>query len=96
MKYLPILAMLVIAGGCVRSRATQIYPCATSEALAKAAMVKPGMTRGDLLKIFTIQGGISNRLERTYICAIVLTSRQDSNSRLLADLHRARLDSQWI
>jgi hypothetical protein len=29
--------------------------------------VKQGMTRGDLLKIFTTEGGLSNRWVRTYV-----------------------------
>lgn len=36
--------------------------------------IRPGMTRQDLLKLFTTEGGISNRFERTYIyrrCALI-------------------------
>lgn len=29
--------------------------------------IKPGMTRGDLLRLFTTEGGISTRRERTYV-----------------------------
>jgi hypothetical protein len=29
--------------------------------------IQPGMTRADLLKIFTTQGGISTRFHRTYV-----------------------------
>jgi uncharacterized membrane protein len=29
--------------------------------------IKPGMTREDLLKMFTTEGGLSNRLHRTYV-----------------------------
>ena len=29
--------------------------------------IKPGMTRSDLLKVFTIEGGISMRTQRTYV-----------------------------
>src|ERR1700676_2149804 len=29
--------------------------------------IKPGMTREDLLKVFNTEGGISNRLHRTYV-----------------------------
>ncbi|MEO8726788.1 MAG: hypothetical protein ABI383_11805 [Acidobacteriaceae bacterium] len=29
--------------------------------------VKPGMTRADLLKVFTTEGGISTRYQRTYV-----------------------------
>ncbi len=29
--------------------------------------IKPGMTRWELLKVFTMEGGLSNRLHRTYV-----------------------------
>lgn len=29
--------------------------------------IKPGMTREDLLKVFTTEGGVSTRLQRTYV-----------------------------
>ena len=29
--------------------------------------IKPGMTREDLLRVFTTEGGLSNRLHRTYV-----------------------------
>jgi hypothetical protein len=29
--------------------------------------VKPGMTRKDLLRVFTTEGGLSNRSRRTYV-----------------------------
>ena len=35
--------------------------------LAWTADIKPGMTRKDLLRIFTVEGGISTRTRRTYV-----------------------------
>ena len=29
--------------------------------------IKPGMTRQDLLRVFTTEGGLSNRWQRTYV-----------------------------
>jgi hypothetical protein len=29
--------------------------------------IKPGMTRNDLLKVFTIEGGLSTGLQRTFV-----------------------------
>jgi hypothetical protein len=29
--------------------------------------IKPGMTRADLLTVFTVEGGISTRARRTYV-----------------------------
>jgi len=36
-------------------------------AIPRMQLIKPGMTRGDLLKVFTTEGGISTRLQRTYV-----------------------------
>jgi hypothetical protein len=38
-----------------------------AQALARMLTIQAGMTRGDLLKVFTTEGGISNRFHRTYI-----------------------------
>src|SRR5690242_755070 len=38
-----------------------------AESLQRMQTVKPGMTRADLLKVFTTEGGISTRLSRTYV-----------------------------
>lgn len=38
-----------------------------SSVLAWIKDIKPGMTRTDLLKVFTTEGGLSNRLHRTYV-----------------------------
>ncbi len=38
-----------------------------SSVLAWIKDIKPGMTRKDLLKVFTTEGGLSNRLRRTYV-----------------------------
>lgn len=48
-------------------------PCAqdhqawVTEALKKMESVKPGMTRADLLSVFTMEGGLSTRLHRTFV-----------------------------
>jgi len=38
-----------------------------AESLKQIQTIKPGMTRGDLLKVFTIEGGLSTGLQRTYV-----------------------------
>ena len=38
-----------------------------SKTLRQIQKVQPGMRRKDLLKIFTTEGGLSNRLQRTYL-----------------------------
>ena len=37
------------------------------EVLGRMNRVKPGMTRADLLRVFTTEGGLSTGLERTYV-----------------------------
>jgi hypothetical protein len=36
-------------------------------ALKKMESVKPGMNREELLKVFTVEGGLSTRLHRTFV-----------------------------
>jgi hypothetical protein len=35
--------------------------------LRQISKIKPGMSRGDLLRVFTTEGGISTRTQRTYV-----------------------------
>jgi hypothetical protein len=37
------------------------------QALRRMLTIQSGMTRGDLLKVFATEGGISNRVHRTYV-----------------------------
>jgi hypothetical protein len=38
-----------------------------AKVLRQIDKIKPGMRRKDLLKVFTTEGGLSNRLQRTYV-----------------------------
>ena len=38
-----------------------------ARSLSTIQNIKVGMTRGDLLKLFTVEGGVSNRTTRTYV-----------------------------
>jgi hypothetical protein len=38
-----------------------------AQALTRIETIKPGMTREDLLKVFTTEGGLSTRLQRTFV-----------------------------
>jgi hypothetical protein len=40
---------------------------AIADVLLRVATVKPGMTRGELLKIFTEEGGMYTRWQHTYV-----------------------------
>jgi|SRR5580700_51238 hypothetical protein len=48
-------------------------PCAedhrawVTDTLKKMQIIKPGMTRGQLLKVFTTEGGTSTGLQRTFV-----------------------------
>jgi hypothetical protein len=38
-----------------------------AESLKRMQTIKPGMTRGDLLKVFSTEGGLSTGLQRTFV-----------------------------
>jgi hypothetical protein len=38
-----------------------------AEVLKRIETIKPGMTREDLLKVFTTEGGLSTGLQRTFV-----------------------------
>ena len=38
-----------------------------AQVLKSMNMIKPGMTRADLLKVFTVEGGLSTGVERTFV-----------------------------
>jgi hypothetical protein len=67
---------IIFIGSSVFVRPTQSAsqePCAqdhnawVTNALKKIESIKPGMTRQDLLKVFTTEGGLSTGLRRTFI-----------------------------
>src|SRR5258706_11981966 len=46
---------------------TQDHVAWVAEALKRMQTIKPGMTRTDLLKVFTTEGGLSTGLERKFV-----------------------------
>jgi len=48
-----------------------------SSVLAWIATIKPGMTRSDLLRVFTTEGGLSTRTRRTYVLKQCRTIKVD-------------------
>ena len=66
------LGVVLISTATVRSVARQ-DPSSGSHiawvinALRRMQTIKPGMTRGDLLTVFTTEGGLSTRTSRTYV-----------------------------
>ncbi len=72
MKFLSIAIVLIwIATAASTAGQSPAEPKAACDvvvqALREVQNVKPGMTRRDLLKQFTGEGGVSNRLQRTYV-----------------------------
>jgi hypothetical protein len=47
--------------------ATPDHVAWVAQVLKHLATIKPGMTRKDLLTVFTTEGGLSTRLRRTYV-----------------------------
>jgi hypothetical protein len=72
MKFLSIAVVLIwIATAASTAGPSPDEPKAACEvvvqALREVQNIKPGTTRGDLLKQFTGEGGVSNRLQCTYV-----------------------------
>jgi hypothetical protein len=74
------LAMLVLLAGAVftsahafRAQSSAYQECSQNrmswvgESLVRMESVKPGMTRAELLMVFTTEGGISTGLQRRYV-----------------------------
>jgi hypothetical protein len=67
----------VAVGGAISVRATQqaspmqtidkAHTAWVAESLKRMQTIKPGMTRADLLKVFTTEGGLSTGLQRTFV-----------------------------
>ena len=50
-----------------QAQSLQSHTAWVAETLKRMQEVKPGMTRNDLLKVFTTEGGLSTGLGRTYV-----------------------------
>jgi hypothetical protein len=48
-------------------QSSQSYLAWVTDVLTRMRTIKPGMTRNDLLKVFTSEGGLSTRLHRTFV-----------------------------
>jgi hypothetical protein len=53
--------------GSPQGRSPQDHTAWVADALQRMLTVKQGMTRGDLLQVFTTEGGLSSPWERTYV-----------------------------
>jgi len=64
-----VLALLagIGVGGASSSQASEEHNAWVANALQRMLTVKTGMTRADLRRIFTTEGGISTPRQRTYV-----------------------------
>jgi hypothetical protein len=51
----------------IQRRSSEDHAAWVAEALQRMEAIKPGMTRGVLLGVFTTEGGISSRWERRFV-----------------------------
>ena len=58
---------VIIASSTQTPRQTRGHSEWVAQSLSAIETIKVGMTRRDLLKLFTVEGGISNRTMRTYV-----------------------------
>jgi hypothetical protein len=68
MKMLALLSLLLWTS--VHAQQPSADPELTrqiSEAIRDMSMIQVGMQRRDLLRVFTVEGGVSSRLQRTYV-----------------------------
>ncbi len=77
-RFLLLAVLSVVAvGGAISVGATQQtspsqasdkeHTAWVAESLKRMQTIKPGMTRSDLLKVFTTEGGLSTGLQRTFV-----------------------------
>ena len=67
LSFLILLAMFAIVSKSAQTqRTTMSHSEWVARSLSTIQTIKVGMTRGDLLKVFTVEGGASNRTTRTY------------------------------
>src|SRR5882672_4139550 len=50
-----------------QDQSSQSHLTWVADALIRMHTIKPGMTRSDLLKVFTTEGGLSTGLQRTFV-----------------------------
>jgi hypothetical protein len=71
-----VLLSIIVIGGSISTRmghaasqetGTQDHNAWVAHVLEKIQTIKPGMTRKELLKVFTTEGGLSTGLHRTFI-----------------------------
>lgn len=75
-----LLMLAVLSGGAIggvvlasprpqadQKASSQGHVAWVAQSLKRMQTIRPGMTRSDLLKVFTTEGGLSTRLHRTFV-----------------------------
>jgi len=60
-------ASVLLRNSASQEPCTQNHEAWVTRALQKMETIKPGMTRADLLTVFTTEGGLSTGLRRTFV-----------------------------
>jgi hypothetical protein len=66
-RALVLLAGMGVGAASSSQAAPEDHAAWVAETLQRMMTVKPGMTRGDLLTVFTTEGGLSTPWERRYV-----------------------------
>jgi len=97
-----LLASAVIGGvavlqaGSTEEQGQSSHVTWVADVLKRMLAIQPGMTRKALLKVFTTEGGLSTRLQRTYVSRNCPYSRSLSNSERLVARAKTKLDGgRW-
>ena len=61
------LALAVLAASTLNAQAPPDHVAWVAKILKRMETIKPGMTRKTLLTVFTTEGGLSTRTQRTYV-----------------------------
>ncbi len=62
-----LLGAIAASTACINAQTQQGHAAWVAEALKRMQTIKPGMTRTDLLKVFTTEGGLSTPMYRTFV-----------------------------
>ncbi len=62
-----VICLGVTSKQCARPAAKEDHVKWIADSLKEIQTVKAGMTRDQLLRVFTTEGGLSNRITRTYV-----------------------------
>ena len=62
-----ILLLFLCAAASAQSNSEAEFTRRIADAIRETSTITVGMTRGDLIRVFTVEGGLSTRAQRTYV-----------------------------